>query len=200
MPPPTPVLSPTHSKWLLLALSSGAFAALNGLFAKLTTTELTSSISDSIAGFLSLPEGWVEVCVRGSFFALNLLSNITMWALFTRALTAANSTTRVSVMNTSANFLVTAVLGMVVFEEKVGGLWWLGAAGMGVGCIIVGMRDEGGKDGKGGEEGRDGGDDGQEEGVVLLGGERESEDESEDGEREGRKRRDSGEEEDLVRL
>lgn len=87
-----------------------------------------------------------------------------MWALFTRALTASSSTTRVSVVNTSANFLVTAVLGMVVFAERVGGLWWLGAVGMGVGCVVVGMRDEEGTPGKDGEEE-------EEEGVVLLSGE-----------------------------
>lgn len=65
-----------------------------------------------------------------------------MWALFTRALTAAPSTTKVSITNTSANFLVTAILGMIVFSERVGGLWWLGAVMMGAGCILVGMRDE----------------------------------------------------------
>lgn len=81
-----------------------------------------------------------------------------MWALFTRALTAAPSTTKVSITNTSANFLVTAILGMIVFSERVGGLWWLGAAMMGAGCILVGMRDE--KDGniskqqQGADEGR----------------------------------------------
>lgn len=65
-----------------------------------------------------------------------------MWALFTRALTAAPSTTKVSITNTSANFLVTAILGMIVFGEPVHGLWWLGAAMMGAGCILVGMREE----------------------------------------------------------
>jgi hypothetical protein len=65
-----------------------------------------------------------------------------MWALFTRALTAGPSTTKVSITNTSANFLVTAFLGMLVFGEPVRGLWWLGAAMMAAGCILVGMRDE----------------------------------------------------------
>lgn len=73
--------------------------------------------------------------------ALNALCNIIMWALFTRALTASPSSTKVSITNTSANFLVTAMLGMLVFQEQVGGVWWLGAAMMGGGCILVGMRD-----------------------------------------------------------
>lgn len=65
-----------------------------------------------------------------------------MWALFTRALTASPSTTKVSITNTSANFLITAVLGMLVFQERVAGLWWLGAVMMGGGCVIVGMREQ----------------------------------------------------------
>jgi hypothetical protein len=65
-----------------------------------------------------------------------------MWALFTRALTAGPSTTKVSITNTSANFLMTAFLGMLVFGEPVRGLWWLGAAMMAAGCILVGVRDE----------------------------------------------------------
>lgn len=77
------------------------------------------------------------------FFGLNVLSNIIMWALFTRALTAASSATQVTITNTSANFLVTALLGMMVFSERVAPLWWLGATIMAAGCIIVGMREDG---------------------------------------------------------
>lgn len=69
-----------------------------------------------------------------------MLSNFAMWALFTRALTASSSATKVSITNTAANFVVTAVLGMLVFNERVDALWWLGAGMMGAGCILVGMR------------------------------------------------------------
>lgn len=59
---------------------------------------------------------------------------------------------------------------MIVFGERVGGLWWLGAAGMGAGCIIVGMRDEGEKDkGTGGSDSRRGsGEQGEEEERAIL--------------------------------
>merc|ERR1712000_305623 len=40
--------------WIILAISSGAGAAFNGVFAKLTTTALTSTLSSHIATFLSL--------------------------------------------------------------------------------------------------------------------------------------------------
>lgn len=101
------------------------------------------------------------------FFGLNILCNIIMWALFTRALTASPSTTKVTITNTSANFLVTGLLGMVVFAEPIGGLWWLGAAAMAAGCILVGMREE-----KGAKEESTGGEEGgvEEERAILLEG------------------------------
>jgi hypothetical protein len=65
-----------------------------------------------------------------------------MWGLFTRALTLASSTVRVSIINTSANFIVTAVLGALVFSEKLPGQWWLGAAMLVTGSVIIGMRED----------------------------------------------------------
>jgi len=70
-----------------------------------------------------------------------------MWGLFTRALTLATSTVRVSVINTSANFMLTAVLGALIFSESLPGLWWIGAALLVAGSVIIGMRDEGNKSG-----------------------------------------------------
>ncbi|PGH26870.1 hypothetical protein AJ80_01452 [Polytolypa hystricis UAMH7299] len=150
--PLSPSPSPEkRSKWVILAIASGMFAATNGLFAKLTTTHLTTTISQSLIPLLPLSlsaspsaDRLVEYIIRSLFFALNLISNAVMWTLFTRALTSSPSTTKVSITNTTANFLLTAVLGMVVFGEEVGGLWWVGAGMMGVGCVVVGMREEGG--------------------------------------------------------
>jgi len=55
------------------------------------------------------------------FFVMNLAFNAVMWGLFTRALTLASSTVRVSVINTSANFMLTAVLGALIFRENLPG-------------------------------------------------------------------------------
>lgn len=52
---------------------------------------------------------------------MNLAFNAVMWGLFTRALTLATSTVRVSVINTSANFMVTAILGLLIFRESLPG-------------------------------------------------------------------------------
>ncbi|CAE7200538.1 hypothetical protein CFE70_008086 [Pyrenophora teres f. teres 0-1] len=137
-------LPQTKSAWLMLAISSGACAAFNGVFAKLTTTELTASWSSSIAlAFgLSASNKLVEYGIRSLFFGMNLLFNAIMWGLFTRALTLASSTVRVSIINTSANFIVTAVLSFFIFRESLPGLWWLGAAMLVAGSVIIGMREE----------------------------------------------------------
>ena len=132
-----------------------------------------------------------------------------MWALFTRALTAHTSATRVSIINTSANFLVTAFLGWVIFGEKLGGLWFLGAAFLGVGNVVIGRKTgseekKDGIDGRGAGEGIGGEEqEGEEEvgaGVIKLGdqsGERGRED-SEGEEEEGSGEWDALLEEDVV--
>ena len=66
-----------------------------------------------------------------------------MWTLFTTALARGNSTTQVSIMNTSCNFVITAILGFAIFSEALPPLWWLGAAMLVAGNVIVGRKDEG---------------------------------------------------------
>ena len=65
-----------------------------------------------------------------------------MWALFTRALARGHSATQVSIMNTSANFVLTALMGFAIFSEALPPLWWLGAAMLVVGNVIIGRKDE----------------------------------------------------------
>ncbi|KAL9093079.1 MAG: hypothetical protein Q9159_000438 [Coniocarpon cinnabarinum] len=140
-PPPKDVPPPPPPKpqWLLWALGSGAFAATNGVFAKLTTADTTHNLSHRF--FADSPI--FELALRALFFGLNLLSNAIMWILFTRALTAASSTTRVSVLNTSANFLVTAVYGLLVFGEGFNWEWGVGAMLLVGGCVVIGRREGG---------------------------------------------------------
>ncbi|KAL1591385.1 hypothetical protein SLS60_011998 [Paraconiothyrium brasiliense] len=49
------------------------------------------------------------------------------------------------VINTSANFMITAILGLVIFSESLPTLWWLGAALLVAGSVIIGRREEGDK-------------------------------------------------------
>jgi drug/metabolite transporter (DMT)-like permease len=98
-----------------------------------------------------------------------------MWTLFTTALARGNSTTQVSIMNTSANFVITAILGFAIFSEALPPLWWLGAAMLVAGNVIIGRKDEGGAPKEGGEEevGDADGDGG--EGITLASGSGEGE-------------------------
>ncbi|KAF2488120.1 hypothetical protein BDY17DRAFT_240622, partial [Neohortaea acidophila] len=137
-------MSESKTQWLLYAITSGGCAALNGAFAKLTTTHLTTAWAAQISYSLGLNEQStaVDYLVRGFFFLMNLAFNGVMWALFTRALTLANSTVRVSVINTSANFMITALLGALIFGEELSGLWWVGAGLLVAGSVIIGRREE----------------------------------------------------------
>ncbi|TWU73247.1 hypothetical protein ED733_001323 [Metarhizium rileyi] len=134
----------TRTQWIIYAMASGACAAFNGVFAKLTTTHLTSTMAHSLAGLLALSshENVVEVAVRAVFFGLNLTFNGVMWTLFTRALAKGTSTTQVSIINTSTNFVLTALLGLLIFAEALPPLWWAGASLLVVGNVVVGRKDE----------------------------------------------------------
>ncbi|KAL5601145.1 hypothetical protein BROUX41_005950 [Berkeleyomyces rouxiae] len=134
-----------QNRWIFLAVVSGLTAATNGLFAKLSTTELTGNIAAGVAEFLGLSEHLkpFEAAMRLSFFVLNLVCNGVMWALFTRALAAGNSTTQVSMVNTSANFMATAVMGWAIFSESLPPLWFAGAGLLVIGNVIIGNKDEG---------------------------------------------------------
>lgn len=90
------------------------------------------------------------------FFGLNLIFNGVMWGLFTQALARGHSTTQVSIMNTSANFVITAFAGFLIFSEALPPLWWVGAALLVAGNVIIGSKDESGAS-TGDEEGGGGG-------------------------------------------
>jgi hypothetical protein len=98
-----------------------------------------------------------------------------MWALFTKALARGTSTTQVSILNTSSNFMITALLGLIIFSESLPPLWFLGAALLVAGNVIIGRRDE--EEDKTADEGDDGenglgqyGDqEGDERGGLLVG-------------------------------
>ncbi|KAK4540502.1 hypothetical protein LTR36_009140 [Oleoguttula mirabilis] len=138
-------MSRPGTEWLMYAIASGGCAALNGVFAKLTTTGLTTTWAIGISHLfgMSEPSRIIELLVRGFFFLMNLAFNAVMWGLFTRALTLGSSTVRVSVINTSANFMLTALLGAIIFSEALPGLWWLGAGLLVAGSVIIGAREEG---------------------------------------------------------
>src|SRR5579871_6856242 len=77
-----------------------------------------------------------------SLITSELIPTRQMWALFTKALARGTSTTQVSIINTSANFILTALLGFFIFAESLPPIWWLGAAMLVAGNVIIGRREE----------------------------------------------------------
>ena len=68
-------MSELKSQWLIYAIASGGCAALNGVFAKLTTTKLTTTLAVNISQILAIDpsNSLVEYFVRGvSLFRLKL--------------------------------------------------------------------------------------------------------------------------------
>jgi drug/metabolite transporter (DMT)-like permease len=65
-----------------------------------------------------------------------------MWGLYTRALSMAPSSIQASIVNTSSNFIITALLGMGVFGEKLPMQWWIGAGLLISGSVVIGRREE----------------------------------------------------------
>ncbi|TRX96953.1 hypothetical protein FHL15_002259 [Xylaria flabelliformis] len=147
----------TRNQWIVYAVASGACAAFNGVFAKLTTNDLTAHIADGISRVLGLEgsDRVLEIIVRCIFFGLNLFFNGVMWTLFTQALAKGNSTTQVSIMNTSTNFMITALLGFAIFAEALPPLWWVGATLLVAGNVIIGRKDEGSADDSDGDRSED---------------------------------------------
>lgn len=107
-----------------------------------------------------------------------MLFDSIMWGLFTAALARGSSATTVSVVNTSSNFLVAAFLGWSVFQEALPFQWWIGAALLVVGNVVISRQGEeekkvGSGDGYMPLSGVEGVDDGE---SVIVGGERRSTD------------------------
>jgi drug/metabolite transporter (DMT)-like permease len=69
-----------------------------------------------------------------------------MWGLYTRALAASPSTIQVNIVNTTANFVITALFGFAIFGEKLPPLWWFGAALLVSGSVIIARRENDSKD------------------------------------------------------
>ena len=89
----------------------------------LTTTNIAGHTKRSTACAILFVGYSTAFIISPQFFlAMNISFNAVMWSLFTRALMLGSSTVQVSVINTSANFIITAVLGAVVFNESLPGL------------------------------------------------------------------------------
>lgn len=64
-----------------------------------------------------------------------LISNAMVWRYFVKGLHSTSASTLVpTTLATASNFLISALLGTLVFAEKTNATWWIGA-----GMIIAGL-------------------------------------------------------------
>jgi drug/metabolite transporter (DMT)-like permease len=76
-------------------------------------------------------------------FGLSFAVSGAMWALYTRALARAPSAIQANVVNTAANFVAAALLGLALFGESLPPLWWAGAGLLVAGTVMIGRRSDG---------------------------------------------------------
>ncbi|KAF9150897.1 hypothetical protein BG015_007282 [Linnemannia schmuckeri] len=134
------------------AILAGTFAALASVFAKLTldarTVEFLQYACNTVLApttpyctsfFIAKEDETspVVVAVRSACFALIFICNAAMWTLFTKALNRSKSSATVTVINSAANFCITAVLGYVLFSEPLALQWWFGASLIVAGSVLV---------------------------------------------------------------
>jgi drug/metabolite transporter (DMT)-like permease len=116
-----------------------------------TTNDLTTTIATSLSSTVNipLPPSSVEYALRVAIFAISFFFTGTMWAFYTKALSAAPSAVHANIVNTSSNFIITALLGALIFGEHLPPLWWAGAGLLVSGSVIIGRRDQGAAKDKG---------------------------------------------------
>lgn len=135
-----------ESRGPLEALLSGVFAALSGVSAKLA---LDPDNTNKVEIYCRLVSDYLQVsseaCIypefdyifRGCFLLILVFLNVLMFRHFNRALQHCKTTIEASIINTAANFILTALLGNAVFEEQLSLSWWLGTVLILSGTLLV---------------------------------------------------------------
>ncbi|XP_052230968.1 transmembrane protein 42-like isoform X3 [Dreissena polymorpha] len=129
-----------HQLGISLAVCAGAMAAMASVSAKLAMTEDTvhAICSGILAGtqLMALCDTLLYV-LRAGCFASIFIFNSLMWTLFTKSLQHCSSTIEATITNTGANFLITALLGVLLFGERLSLLWWLGSCLILAGLLLI---------------------------------------------------------------
>lgn len=106
-------MAPTQQQqrsFVLFAMLAGTFGALSGVVGKL-------SVTSDVA---------LEWYLRVVCFAANGLCTAEMWRYYLKALSLGPTPT-CQILNTGANFAVSALFGYAVFHEAINAMWLLGA-------------------------------------------------------------------------
>lgn len=78
------------------------------------------------------------MAARAGLSGLVLLLNVFMWYSFTRALQVEHQTSAaVSIVSSVTNFLTTAMLGVLLFNDTLTPTWWVGAFLIILGTVLL---------------------------------------------------------------
>ncbi|KAJ2889708.1 hypothetical protein IWW38_004549 [Coemansia aciculifera] len=131
-----------HNSSLFFALAGGGFAALGSVSAKLAvdqgdTPALAHFVSSWFPAAAGLSPGGVAATARVLMLGCIGVCNFLQWLFFTKALRFGQSTARVMMLQTVANFAMTAVCGVYVFGDVLGLRWWMGASLIAAGLTML---------------------------------------------------------------
>ncbi|KAI8979709.1 hypothetical protein BDF20DRAFT_526808 [Mycotypha africana] len=128
----------SKSTYIPFAITSGFFAASSSVFAKLFSDERTVLIHTYISELFNIvPAKTSLLFMRIVCFILIFGCNSIMWTTFTKALNLAPSSVQVSIVNGAINFSASAILGHLIFDEPLAFRWWIGAAFILTGTVIL---------------------------------------------------------------
>ncbi|KAK3086214.1 hypothetical protein FSP39_015316 [Pinctada imbricata] len=129
-------MSGTSRHGLVLAVMAGTMAALGSVFAKLAFDETLSTLCTNLIVH-DITCGWVTLVSRVVCFMSVFGSNGLMWILFTKSMQYSISTVEATVTNTASNFLVTAILGCLIFGEVLSPRWFMGSVFIVCGLLLI---------------------------------------------------------------
>eukprot|EP01086_Lenisia_limosa_P007395 TRINITY_DN2709_c0_g1_i1.p1 TRINITY_DN2709_c0_g1~~TRINITY_DN2709_c0_g1_i1.p1 ORF type:complete len:148 (+),score=11.03 TRINITY_DN2709_c0_g1_i1:157-600(+) len=138
---------------LFLSAFAGFWGSMAAVFTKIAAGDshivvslaqsLVTNLSTYCDSHLAIDES-SSLILRVIFGGCVVLSNVFMWLAFSQALAMGSSSTECTAINMTANFLTSAVVGVVLFGEMLSPLWFLGSAFVLLGLLHL----SGGKDGK----------------------------------------------------
>ncbi|XP_071173053.1 transmembrane protein 42-like isoform X1 [Mytilus edulis] len=125
-----------QSHGLTLAVMAGVMASLGSTFAKLAMSgDIVLSYCLLLAGNHKCQQ--ISVYIQVLFFLMIFVCNGVMWTFFTKSLQYCSSSVEATVTNTASNFLFTAFVGLLLFDETLSLRWWFGSLLILLGLMLI---------------------------------------------------------------
>nr|CAD7458915.1 unnamed protein product [Timema tahoe] len=120
------------SRQAVYAFSAGICAAASSVFNKLFTSDLR--FEDESSNMVLFR---ISTLIRVAFLALTFIFNAAVWTFFMKALQFSKSSLPATVTSAATNYVCSAVVGSLLFDEVTSWLGWLGLFLVLFGLVIV---------------------------------------------------------------